>query len=420
MARWTIVGTGHEPTLTTLYVVASTSVEDHLFMSWALYRPAQHEIWRRVRGKRIFCGYQYIWDTPNLEEQTPAGNTLAHWFYLTGIPAGSEVWYYLHAPNPPSLYETQGPLMHVHLLVAPSWCTRAYFASRTKGMFRTTDFSGPGGPQPTWTPDNAGLPSYDIAQACPDPFDAYHRRFVICHGDVYRMDNNFIDRPSTATRVLAQWEAAALCETVGGDILWIAPNHNYPGHFYVLFMPPYGQEAAFCLRTLDYGASWTAHLIEAEPFHYRVCNILAGVDQGSSPHPAGHVLYTHLILHSGGEPFTYRSFDEGETWTPTPSNPPGAGIWRPRLYIETADQSILYLGSLEEPANLYRTLDHGDTWQLCDGGNNLGIHITPTADYGTMGTPHSDPSALRVLTARHIWQSSNFGIIWRDQGQTQY
>jgi len=115
MSRWTLTSLQHLITTTTLHVLASTSVADHLFMSWALYRPAQHPIWRTVRGKDIFCGYKYIWDTPNLEEQTEPGDTLAHSFYITGIPPGSELWYYLHAPNPPSPYETQGPLMHVLL-----------------------------------------------------------------------------------------------------------------------------------------------------------------------------------------------------------------------------------------------------------------------------------------------------------------
>lgn len=420
MPRWTIVGTGHEPGYTDLHVYASTSIPAHLWMSWSLYRPIQEEIWRIVRGKKVFCGYKYIWNTPNVEEQPLSGDTLFRPFYISGIEAGSEIWYYLHAPVPSSEFECQGPLMHVHLLKIPTWCTRAYFASRQKGMFRTADFSPPGGPQPTWIPDNDGLPSLDIAQACPDPFDSYHRRYVICHSDIYRMDNTFLHTPAVATRVLAQWEAAALCETAGGTISWIASNQNHQGHFYVLFMPPFGEEAAFCIITHDHGASWTAHLIETEPIHYRVANILAGVEQGSSPHPPGNVLYTHLILHSGGLPFTYRSLDQGETWTATPTNPPGAGIWRPRLYLEPADQSILYLGSLEDPASLYRTLDHGNSWALCDAGNQLGIHITPTADYGTMGTHHRDPAAIRVLTADHIWKSSDFGIIWRDQGPPQY
>lgn len=420
MARWTIVGTGHEPGLNSLRVIASTSVPDHIYMSWAPYRPIQQEIWRRVRGKLIFCGYKYIWDTPTTVQQQPEGDTLAHWFYLTNLEAGSEVWYYLHAPNPPSLYETQGPLMHVHLLKPPSWSTCLYFASREKGMFRTSDFSGPGGPQPTWVPDNAGLPFYDIRQACADPWDPYHRRFVICHEDVYRMDNDYTQEPAIATRVLAQWEAVYLTGGLPGHIDWLANSPNFPGHFYALFTRDIPGAARYCIKTQDYGLTWTAHLIQGILFSYHSGNIMAGDFQGDSPHLPGHVLYAAYIGGSLSNPHAAISTDEGETWTPISTFATAVGSWEPRLYVDPANHGTVYIGAASLSADLWRSTDHGASWALADDGNHLGIAISPTTIYSTMGTRQSDPAAIRVIASRHIWLSSDFGLIWRDQGESQY
>jgi len=417
---WVIVDLGHEPGYTDLRVFASTSVEDHLWMSWATHRPTQREIWRIVRGKRIYCGFKYIWDTPNVAEQTDPGDTLAHRFYISGIEAGSEVWYYLHAPNGPYGLEIQGPLTHVHLLTVPAWSTCAYFASHTKGMFRTADLSGPGGPQPTWIPDNAGLPFLDIRQACPDPWDPYHRRFVICHGDIYRMDNIFSDEPATATPVLTQAQAVYLTGGAPGHILWITGNANYPDHFYVVFKCDIGGTGTWCLKTIDAGETWTAHSVDPWWLTYDVGNIQAGTDQGESPYPPGDVLYIPYNSTAGGVPWVARSFDEGETWATTPTRPPGTGTWAPRLYLDPADQSSVYIGADDAGVNLYRTWNHGATWWLKDAGNALGLRMDPIALHAVMGSRRSDPDALRVLKDFHIWKSSDGGLIWRDQAATQH
>ncbi|GAI81679.1 unnamed protein product, partial [marine sediment metagenome] len=260
---WIIVGQGIERGFTWLRIFASTDVEDHLYMAWATYPPVEREIWRIVRGVRVFCGIKYIWDTPNIAEQTDEGDTLVHRFYISGIPAMSTIYWYLNAPGGPYGLEIQGPLQITELLRLPAWSTRAYFASKLKGMFKTTDFSGPGGPQPTWIPDNDGLPFLDIRQATPDPWDPYHRRFIVCHGDVWRMDNIFIDEPATATRILAQWEAVALTGGFPGTILWVATNRNFMGHLYVLFNSDLTLNGTWALKTIDYGDTWTAHQIYA-------------------------------------------------------------------------------------------------------------------------------------------------------------
>lgn len=420
MATWVLTDHDHHPGFTDLLVHSSTNVEDHLYMAWELYRPRQEEIWRTVRGKRIFCGYRYVWDTPHVAEQSQPGDTLAHWFHIDGLPIGSTVWYYLNSPDGPYGRECQGPLMHAHLLTAAAWVTRAFFASRSKGMYRTADFSGPGGPHPTWIPDNDGLAHLDIRQACEDPWDPYHRRFVIAGGHVYRMDNFLIDDPATATLVLSNADAVTLTGGAPGLILWICGNENYQDHFYVLFCCEPGGTGFWCIKTIDAGLTWTVSNIYNHVFSWDAGNIQAGTRSGESPYPPGDVLYATINYLAGGAIFVGRSFDEGENWALTFTKPPGPGMWEPRLYIEPSDQSIVYVGAGLGGRELLRTLNHGWSWSLADAGNLLGIIISPLASHSIMRSYGGDPLALRVLKGLHIWKSSDFGVIWRDQGPTQY
>jgi len=243
---------------------------------------------------------------------------------------------------------------------------------------------------------------------------------IVVHGDVYRMDNIFIDEPATATRVLAEWEAVALTGGYAGDILWIAGAPNYLDHFYVLWRSDIGGTGVWCIKTTDSGESWKAYQIDTNTFTYAAGNIMAGDLPGTSPYPAGDVLYATINVGVGGHIYVSRSFDEGQTWAKTPTYPPGSGVWEPRLYVDPADQSIVYVGAGDGGPDLWRTLDHGLTWSLCDLGNSLGIIVSPLVNIATMGTRLSNPDEIRVLNDLHIWKTSDFGDIWRDQGFTQY
>lgn len=115
MTWWILTYLRNDPGDTTLDVAARTSQPDHLFMAWATWKPARHPIYRTVRGKRVLCGYNYIWDTPSIHEQWQPGDTLQHDFALSGLPPGSTIWYYLFAPGGPYGNEIQGPLISVTL-----------------------------------------------------------------------------------------------------------------------------------------------------------------------------------------------------------------------------------------------------------------------------------------------------------------
>jgi len=115
MTWWILTYLHNDPGATTLDVAARTNYADHLFMAWATWKPARHPVYRTVRGKRVLCGYKYIWDTPNIHEQWQPGDTLQHDFALSGLAPGATIWYYLFAPNGPYGNEIQGPLISVTL-----------------------------------------------------------------------------------------------------------------------------------------------------------------------------------------------------------------------------------------------------------------------------------------------------------------
>ncbi|GAI45965.1 unnamed protein product, partial [marine sediment metagenome] len=229
-----------------------------------------------------------------------------------------------------------------------------------------------------------------------------------------------IDEPATATRVLAEWEATALTGGFPGRIAWIAGNSNHMGHFYVLWCSNLSGTGVWVLKTTDLGETWTAHQLYDRPYSYDVGNIQAGTAQGESPYPPGDVIYACLNLGAGGALWLARSLDEGETWATIPTPPHGVSTWQPRLYVDPADQAQFFTGGDTGGPNLYRTWNHGATWFLADAGNALGINVDPPGLYGTMGTAPSNPDAIRVLKNSHIWKTSDNGLIWRDQGPTQY
>lgn len=98
---------------TTLYTLAWTNREAHLFMAWANYKPARHKVYKNVRGAMIHCGYRWIWDTPNLTEQSEPGDTYTHTFRLAALGPPDHIWYYLFSPAPDLTRECQGPLIHI-------------------------------------------------------------------------------------------------------------------------------------------------------------------------------------------------------------------------------------------------------------------------------------------------------------------
>lgn len=126
MAWWVLTYLRIRPETDALLVEASTNFADHLFMSWAYHMPRREPIYVKVRGTLKFCGYKYIWDTPNIEEQMEAGDSIEHTFGLSTLIPLSTVWFYLWAPGGPYGLEIQSPLFSVRLLEVALISARAY------------------------------------------------------------------------------------------------------------------------------------------------------------------------------------------------------------------------------------------------------------------------------------------------------
>lgn len=115
MTWW--VFTRHDITVaeTSITIVVDTSTPDHLFTSWAYHQPRRAKVYKTVRGVLIHCGYEYIWDTPTIVEQTESGDTTEHTFYLENLTKLSTIWWYTWAPDGPYGLQCQGPLLHREL-----------------------------------------------------------------------------------------------------------------------------------------------------------------------------------------------------------------------------------------------------------------------------------------------------------------
>ncbi len=235
MARWTITYLHHQIRATQIFISSNTSKPGHLWVSWSYTRPARDVIYRTVRGKLIRCGYKYKWDTPSLVEQQEEGDTMIHGFLLDHLTPDSTIFYYAHEAQPPSEWECQGALHILHTLALAPPSTYLYFASRLKGMFLTTTFTAPLGPDPTWIPDNEGLLSLQISQAVLDPFMPNHTRYLIAGDHLYRHFNELHAGPANSITILTWPEALALTGCTDGKIVWVEPNRRHPAMLHVLW-----------------------------------------------------------------------------------------------------------------------------------------------------------------------------------------
>lgn len=112
MTWWTLRRLQIGPSSTTAAIACTTSVPDHLFCAWAPWAPRRHPRYRIYRGKSHLCGYDYIWDTPNITEQQMPGDTDFHLMALKNLTPSTTYWGYVFAPDGPYGLEVQGPLFN--------------------------------------------------------------------------------------------------------------------------------------------------------------------------------------------------------------------------------------------------------------------------------------------------------------------
>lgn len=420
MTWWTLANLVNSRHASHLNVHCHTNTADHLFMSWHTFKPARSAIIKLIRGVLKHCGYEYIWDTPHVEEQQQSGDTIAHSFRIDRIHASQHLWYYLHAPGGPYGRQIQGPLTHIQPFDTDPWPTECYLGTKEKGVYYTPNFSGPGDPQPYWTTRNLGLHSLVTWQLCPDPWDPGGRQFAIAGaaGDrtVYRRQ----PWDSEAwTPVLTNAQALALTGATSGEICWIAANSNLYNEFYVLFNSAILDAGTWCLHTFTGGNTWNPFQISAGLFNRSAGNISVGLEQGASPYPPGYVLYATINTGIVNSHHIFLSVNRGLSWTLKDSL--GTSLTTQKCQVDPTDQSTVYMGvliSVPDFDELHRSTLHGANMTQVDQLHHLGIRIDPQSR--PMWVHHTDPTQARVLTEHHIWQTSNFATSWTDHGHTQY
>ncbi|MBA7588844.1 hypothetical protein ES708_30914 [subsurface metagenome] len=279
-------------------------------------------------------------------------------------------------------------------------------------MFITTTFSPPLGPDPVWVPDNQGLLSLHISQAVLDPFMPAYRRYAIAGDHLYVMNNWPAATPANAITILTWPEAIALTGCTDGTIVWVQPNARHPGMLHVLWSGSPVPCSYWHLRTLDYGEHWTAHQIAADTGSLSAGNIMPGFDKGTSPYGEGDVVYAAINLGMFDTPSLARSLDQGATWTTMDAGDTARGTFRPRLHVDPADQSRIYIGCHPAYGKLFRSLDHGDSWDRVDRG----FHCCPSLDepgyYQTIRTHYSNPSLVRTFPRFIVKTSTDFCESW--------
>ena len=414
------------PTWNALTVQAATTSPQHLFMAWSYHQPAKQPVYREVRGKRILCGFTYIWNTPRIQEQTEYGDTTTHTMPIINLTPRSTIWFYLYTPWGPYYRQCQGPLTHVTLPELSFWVQRAYAATNRYGVYFTDNLTvNKGSPAgvPTWTQTNNGLPENInfLAFTC-DPFNPSFRQYFLDWTALYRRTGNPWQPVLTRKQILqytgANDVAASRFPNAG-----LATNNNQPGYVATTFVAQHTVRDAtqyrnyFCLSS-NYGATWT--IITAEDGTLNLpwpAGLSWGYRQGASPYPPGRVIYS--MARKANQAYSLQSIDGGYTWTATligtavPQDPYTA--YEGTILVDPNQQNIVYFtGCIDATENyrIKRSTDHGQTWSYYD--DNADAPLGGRVSYHLINK--SSDARLRVGTERvrlDLYRTINDGVTWQ-------
>lgn len=424
MTWWALTQHAPDATFNSLTLRSNTNNPAHCFASWAYHKPARHRLYKTVRGKLIPCGYRYIWDSPNVAEQTQPGDTLFHRINLTDLSLGATIWYYVWAPEGPAGLNCQGPLMHYTLPLAPYWPRKMYVATRGRGLYYTRTMTGPGGDHPRWVNIIHGLHSTVIWQLAPDLLAPAERLYAIA-GDAASRVLYRLDLPDIrwwwplAPALWTDWKplisTADICARVGcadGEICWVTSDINHPGFYYLLFNSGLTQQGTWCLVSHDYGDTWDAWEIYTGVFNYRAGNIVAGIVQSAPPSPPFNILYAALCTGAGGHAQMYASEDLGVTWNHMSQT--GSSIQVPRCTIDPTSLATIYMTAhvdLANPHELFRSQNKGTVFSEIDGTEHFGFRID--VPLGNMWIHPRDRADIRVLITNVLWRTADTWTTWR-------
>lgn len=401
-----------------LGVLAQTNNMDHAFMAWAKHKPSRQPVHKTVRGLHVFCGYRWIWDTPNIVEQSQPGGSYEHLFGPIPLDPWDHVWYYLFTP--PTLHWPfcQTALIHVPPPIPHTWAPAAWIGTKLKGIFHTHNFTGPLGEQPTWTRQNQGLHSGRIWQLEPDPMGLTFGLWALVGTSGTRiLYKRGPEWTPLWTPRLTNTDCVALTGAASGEMCWVATNPVAVQQVYVLFNSAVGDVGLWCIKSIDSGLTWTAYQIYAGTLNLNAGNITVGIAQGTSPHPLGSVLYAVSCYGILWKLILSGSTDWGETWTTKDAI--SMQLTRYRCMVDPTDHSIVYTGAmvnLANPQELFRSIQHGANLVEVDGINHLGIYLEP--EISSMWIHETDHNWLTTLSNRHLWTTLDYCANWTDHGET--
>jgi hypothetical protein len=137
-----------------------------------------------------------------------------------------------------------------------------YVATRTSGVYKTTDFS-PSGTQPTWETVNDGLASTEVVQFELDPNSKAGRQFVLT-GAAFATQILYSRTTGAWSSILTSDAARAVVgETNAGQVRAFCSDSANAGTIYALYRGGDVVSGVFnkiyTLKSSDYGTTWAAY-----------------------------------------------------------------------------------------------------------------------------------------------------------------
>jgi len=280
----------------------------------------------------------------------------------TGLKGQASVWVEVLSSNGDNPPEEPG-----------EWCKELYVSTLVNGIYHCEDFSGPGGGNPTWSQVNTGLGANTTQCINGDPWNNGDPQYTrTAEPKIYKRSNGgswSVILDSTIVQTVTGETIQSGLEMIGPEV-----NVNAEGHLYALVRFRRVSDSAYCLyffKSTDRGDNWASVFIVGSVWDRLNPEVLrVGALQGSSPHPAGYVIYAVCIKPSAVSPEweLWVSVDQGATW----ANPTDLLHCRPSgmsgdLRRAVSDQDTIYwvgwgsfIGGVEYV--LRKSTDRGTTW----------------------------------------------------------
>jgi photosystem II stability/assembly factor-like uncharacterized protein len=287
----------------------------------------------------------------------------------------------LSAPAVAQTWQRVGPLTAdvCSLAADPTAPSTLYAGLRSGGLFRSLDGGG------LWS-----LVTSAPSRLCDLSVSPVDSQLLVALTNTRQ--NAFALTPAVSENGGATWAVRPPAGSSSFDVAAIAVSRTGPEQLY-LFGRPSGGNVQRIWRSADRGHSWVP--IDAGLPHEAQGGALA-VDPGG----AGRLV---VALEAG----TYRSADDGQTWTRVGGSP--LALAPSRLWFDPSTGGALFaLGHLYE--GLARSTDGGATWQRFTVGNfDVPTSLAADPASGNLFLATSD----QVVGGRHVYRSTDGGLTWQ-------